>query len=176
MCTGLPEHCNRNRGSCRLATVIDNTDSACGNDLKCWYRNESRSIRALPPHWPWYSKRKTVKFKDRQSKTKKRSPTEAENKNSNDIPIILAATTTMKQTECVGLQHEPLKPKGWALVKPREYLTIYSGKILESDLWTELQQNFSEKNDRLDAEVAWAHNLLNESPEKDVRRWWRLRM
>ena len=32
--TDRPEHCNRNRGSSRRATAIDDADSACGDPLK----------------------------------------------------------------------------------------------------------------------------------------------
>ena len=37
--------------------------------------------------------------------------------------------------------------------------------MLKSDLWAELQQNVSKEAERLEAEVAWDRNLLNEAPK-----------
>ena len=50
---------------------------------------------------------------------------------------------------------------------------LTSGEILKSNLRAGLQQNVSKEDDRLDAEVAWDHNLSNENTQEDARRGWR---
>ena len=155
--------------------MIDDTDSACGNVLKFSVEMKVDQSEPRPRtdrgtvsgrRWPFkYRQKKPI----RETNVEHQRIIQYETIKS---AVMVTANCSIKQTECARLQPWPPKTQKQRvpLAKREPQYSLPEGSLKVTSELSSNQSVSKTKDDRLDAEVAWAHNLLNETPEEDTRR------